>query len=81
MGPTSMKRKALWDDPDLMEFLAETTDEPGLLIAGTIGAMYWSGVITFRDNTVRIISVRRSPKEELDIFEGWGIRQKSGRTC
>ena len=61
--------KALWDDPDLIEIPAKTQDEPRFLVIGRIGKMPWSGVITYRGNNIRIISVRRSRKEEVDIYE------------
>ena len=61
--------KALWDDPDLIEIPAKTQDEPRFLVIGRIGKMSWSGVITYRGNNIRIISVRRSRKEEVDIYE------------
>jgi uncharacterized DUF497 family protein len=60
----------LWDDPDLMAIPARTTDEPRVLIVGKIEDLYWSAIITFRGDRVRIISVRRSRKEEIELHEG-----------
>jgi uncharacterized DUF497 family protein len=62
--------QALWDDPDLIEIPARTADDPRLMVIGKIAGTHWSGVITHRGNAVRIISVRRSRKEEIDIYEG-----------
>lgn len=62
--------QALWNDPDYLEIPALTADEPRFLVIGTIDGKHWSGVITYRDENVRIISVRRSRKEEIDIYEG-----------
>ena len=62
--------QALWDDPDLIEIPARTADEPRFMVIGKIAGTHWSGVITYRGNAVRIISVRRSRKEEIDIYEG-----------
>jgi uncharacterized protein len=62
--------QSLWDDPDLIEVPARTTDEPRFLVIGKIGENHWSGVVTYRDPAVRIISVRRARKEEIDIYEG-----------
>ena len=59
----------LWDDPDLVEIPARTTDEPRFLVVGKIGGKHWSGVITYRGEFVRIISVRRSRSEEVTIYE------------
>jgi uncharacterized protein len=61
--------QALWDDPDLIVIPARTTDEPRFLVVGKIGDKHWSGVITYRSENVRIISIRRSRKEEIDIYE------------
>jgi hypothetical protein len=30
---------------------------------------HWSGVINYREGKIRVISVRRSRKEEVDIYE------------
>ncbi len=61
--------QALWDDPDVIEIPAKTTDEPRFLVIGKIASIYWSGVITYRGDRIRIISVRRSRKEEIETYE------------
>ena len=62
--------QALWDDPDLIEIPIKTADEPRYLVVGMITGKHWSGIITYRKENIRIISVRRSRKEEVDIYEG-----------
>jgi uncharacterized DUF497 family protein len=62
--------QAPWDDSDTIEIPAKTVDEPRLLVIGKIGDAHWSGVITYRGESIRIISVRRSRPEEVDIYEG-----------
>ena len=62
--------QALWDDIDLIEIPAKTVDEPRFLVIGKIAGKHCSGIITYRGDTVRIISVRRSRKEEVDLYEG-----------
>jgi len=62
--------QTLWDDPDLNEIPVKTSDEPRFLVIGKIAEKHWSGVITYRGEKIRIISVRRSRKEEVDIYEG-----------
>ncbi len=62
--------QALWDDPDLIEIPIRTTDEPRYLVVGMIAGKHWSGIITYRKENIRIISVRRSRKEEVDTYEG-----------
>jgi len=61
--------QALWDDSDLIEIPARTSDEPRFLVTGKISGEHWSAVITYRREKIRIISVRRSRKEEIDIYE------------
>jgi hypothetical protein len=61
--------QALWDDPDLIEIPVRTSDEPRFLIIAKSSGRHWSGVITYRGGKIRIISVRRSRKEEVDIYE------------
>ena len=62
--------QALWNDSDLIEIPAKTADEPRFLVIGKIEGKHWSGVITYRGDSIRIISVRRSRKEEVEIYEG-----------
>lgn len=59
----------LWNDPDLLEIPAKTVDEPRHLVVGKIGSKHWSGIITYRNETIRLISVRRSRQEEIDLYE------------
>jgi uncharacterized DUF497 family protein len=61
--------QTLWSDPDLIEIPVKTSDEPRFLVIGNISGKYWSGVITYRSEKIRIISVRRSRKEAVDIYE------------
>ena len=62
---------ALWDDRDLLEIPALTVeDESRYLVIGKIGMTYWSAVITYRGNSIRIISVRRSRAKEVEYYEG-----------
>lgn len=60
----------LWNDPELVEIPARTTNEPRWVVVGKIGDRHWSAIVTRRGGKVRIISVRRSRKEEVAIYEG-----------
>jgi len=62
--------QALWDDPDLIEIPVTTSDEPRQLVIGKISGKHWSAVVTYRGEKIRIISSRRSRKEEVDLYEG-----------
>ena len=59
----------LWNDPDRIEIPAKTIDESRFLLIGKITEKYWSTIITYREENIRIISVRRSRKEEVEIYE------------
>ncbi|HCE44261.1 MAG TPA: toxin [Lentisphaeria bacterium] len=61
--------QALWDDPDLIEIPAKTIDEPRYMVIGKIKDKHWSGIITLRDENIRIISIRRARTEEIEIYE------------
>ena len=61
--------QALWDDPELLEIPARTIDEPRYLVIGKIVGKHWSGVITYRESRIRIISVRRARREEVRLYE------------
>lgn len=61
--------QALWDDSDFIEIPLKTIDEPRFLVIGRISEKHWSAIITYRSENVRIISVRRSRKEEVEIYE------------
>ena len=65
--------QALWDDPDRLEIPAKTADEPRCMIIGIIRGKHWSAVITNRSESIRLISVRRSRKEEVDLYESFGF--------
>ena len=68
-GIDFLEAQALWDDPDLLVIPARTTDESRYLVIGRIGGQHWSGIITYRGETIRLISVRRSRPEEVKIYE------------
>ena len=59
----------LWDDPDRIEIPAYTNDEKRFVVIGKIVNTYWSGIITYRGEKMRIISVRRARREEIEIYE------------
>ena len=61
--------QALWHDPDLLEVQANTEGEPRFLIIGRIGTKHWSAVVTYRDGRIRLISVRRARKREVELYE------------
>jgi len=68
-GIDFFEAQALWDDPDRIVIPAKTIDEPRLIVIGQINQKSWSAIITYRNDKIRIISVRRARMEEVDIYE------------
>jgi len=69
-GIDFQEAQALWKDLDLLEIPVKTSDEKRFVVVGRIDGKHWSGVITYRSGKIRIISVRRSRKEEVKLYEG-----------
>ena len=68
-GIDFVEAQLLWLDPALVEVPAKTFDESRYLMIGKILDKHWSAVITYRDENIRIISVRRARDEEIEIYE------------
>ncbi|TAN39602.1 MAG: BrnT family toxin [Nitrospirae bacterium] len=68
-GLDFFKAQELWDDPDFIEIPLITSDEQRFLVIGMISGKCWSAIITYRSEKVRLISVRRSRKEEVKLYE------------
>ena len=64
------KARLLWTDPDRIQLPAKAVDEPRFMVIGKIDGKNWSAILTYREDNIRIISVRRSRQEEIDIYEG-----------
>ena len=62
------KAQLLWDDINRLEIPAKTLDD---VIIGMIADKHWTAVITYRRSQVRIIFVRRSRKNEEELYESW----------
>jgi uncharacterized DUF497 family protein len=68
-GIDFVEAQKLWEDGDRIEIPARTEDEPRFLVIGMIERKHWSAIITYRQNRIRIISVRRSRSEEVISYE------------
>ncbi len=68
-GIDFIEAQTLWEDTDRIEIPAKTIDEERHLLIGRISDTCWSVILTYRGEKVRIISVRRSRKEEVEIYE------------
>ena len=82
-GIDFVEAQRLWDDIDLLEIPAKTTDEPRFLVVAKIGEKHWTGIITYRNDNIRIISVRRAREEEIELVDDQTVEQRvtdSGRS-
>jgi uncharacterized protein len=68
-GIDFLEAQKLWNDPNLLEIPARTQDESRFLVIAKIDEKHWSGVITYRELNIRIISIRRSRTEEIALYE------------
>lgn len=59
----------LWNDPDCIVIPAKTLDEKRYLLIGKLDDKIWSAIFTIRSKKIRIISVRRSRKNEEKIYK------------
>lgn len=73
-GIDFIKAQKLWNDPYVLEISARSDNEPRLLIIGIIDGKHWSAVVTRRIDKIRLISVRRSRKTEVTLYESKRIR-------
>ena len=60
----------LWDDANRHELATEGVEELRFVMTGVIGNKYWTAVITYRDDHIRIISVRCARDVEIASYEG-----------
>jgi uncharacterized DUF497 family protein len=69
-GIDFIEAQTLWDDPYLLEIPSKNvTDEERYLVIGELEGKHWSAVITYRDESIRIISVRRARDKEVEYYE------------
>jgi len=68
-GTDFVEAQGLWNDPMLLEIPARTDDKPRYLMIGLVDGKHWSAVITYRGGNIRLISVRRSRIEEVNLYE------------
>ena len=68
-GIDFVEAQALLLDETFVEIPARTVDELRFVVVGVISGKHRSAVVTYRGERVRIISVRRSRTEEVEIYE------------
>jgi len=61
--------RMLWSDDNRLEIHLPYPVEERWIIIGKIDNWLWTAVFTLRGSLIRIISVRRSRKKEVDLYE------------
>ncbi len=59
----------IWEDEQMIEIQTTHPDEKRYLNIGKLDNKFYSVVITYRNNNIRIISARRARKKEIEIYE------------
>lgn len=72
-GISFEKAQELWFDSFRVEIKARTFDENRYLVIGLISNKLWCAVITYRNQKIRIISVRRARHDEEKLYKSIGF--------
>ena len=67
-GIDFVQAQKLWEDPECIAIPARTTGEARYLLIGKCDNKIWSAIFIIRNKKIRIISVRRSRKNEEEIY-------------
>jgi uncharacterized DUF497 family protein len=67
-GIDFVEAQNIWGDPECVMIPARTKNESRYLIIGIYNDKIWSAIFTIRNKKIRIISVRRSRKNEEEIY-------------
>ena len=70
-----IEAQELWDDAELFDLKSNNSDnEERYLVIGKINSMHYTAIVTYRNVNIRIISVRRSRKKEIETYDKFRIR-------
>ncbi len=61
--------KKLWESLTVTVPLGSGYGEERQAVFGIIDSKHWTAITTYRGENIRIISVRRSRKDEVDLYE------------
>ena len=68
-GIDFVEAQLLWQDAGLIDVAAGRDREPRYMAIGKIDGKHWSAVWVYRAQSIRLISVRRSRKQEVQLYE------------
>jgi uncharacterized DUF497 family protein len=67
-GLDFLEAQALWMDPNRLEVPARIAGELRWQIVGRYDGKTWSAFVTYRGDSIRIISVRRARHDEEAVY-------------
>lgn len=67
-GINFYEAQALWHDEARLVIPAKSSEEFREAIIACINEVFWTGIYTIRNSNIRIISVRRSRDEEIQLY-------------
>ncbi len=67
-GIDFVEAQRIWEDPEFVMIPARTIGESRYLLIGKYNNRIWSAIFTLRNQKIRLISVRRSRKNEEEIY-------------
>ena len=59
----------LWGDPDRLQAPAKTVDETRYALIGRLHGKVWTAIFTYRQDRIRIISVRKARPNEEALYD------------
>ena len=65
--------RSLWSDYDRIIIPAKTSGEKRLLLVAKLNRTVWSAIYTYRNDKIRIISVRKSRKNEKELYNSFKV--------
>lgn len=68
-GIDFVEAQKLWMDNNRVEIPLRYVDEKRFLIISQIESEHWSAIFAYRENKIRIISVRRSRENKKEIYK------------
>lgn len=68
-GLDFQEAQELWKDERLLILPLRFEDEPRQACIGKLHGKHWTAIMTCRKCVVRLISVRRSHKDEVEAYE------------
>ena len=68
-GIDFVEAQDLWLDGNLLRIAARSESEARFVFVGLLSGRHWSAIVTYRGETIRLISVRRSRPLEVEAYE------------